>query len=209
MPNVRVSTRGEQPMSVDKMFANGEPQVGYQHLPKGRYEGFIVLGSWVIKEKDKGGNESQVRLKCTTEGFVGREQIGRWDLTTQVGINIFQGNLIALGFEKPRSLKEAAEMVAETDNIPVKFYVGEQKDEFPPKVSILERLETAPVADSPEPVAEVPAEPGTEEVELTQDLLDGMTADEVQELATVASLDAGSYKTEAALRRAVAKAYGL
>jgi len=128
--------------STDKLFADGVPS-RFSNLPEGTYDGYIKPGSFIIEPKEDGsGHRALCSLIVTSpEEFEGRTQVKRSDLSTQIGVNIFLGELETLEFDQPASLEEASELLAETDNIPVRFWVGPQNDEYPPKVRFNERLE--------------------------------------------------------------------
>lgn len=127
---------------IDALFASGVPSVGFVHLPEGDYEGRIKAGSAVIETKDNGGHRMTLTLQTTSPSkYVNREERYYCDLSTQVGVNIFLGLLETLQLGKPTSLAEAAELLAQTDDLLVKFHVAAAKDDYPPKVYINERLE--------------------------------------------------------------------
>jgi len=131
-----------QAADTDDFFRKGEPASGFNNLPEGTYEGYIKAGSAIIEPKDSGGHRASCTLVVTSpQEHEEREQVKRNDLSTQVGVNIFLGELKTLGFDQPKNVKEAAEMLAETDNVPVRFWVSPPQDDYPPKVRFNERLE--------------------------------------------------------------------
>lgn len=134
---------------TDDLFSSGEPSSGFMNLPTGTYEGFVKPGSAVIEPKDSGGHKASLTLVVTApEEHEDKEQSMRCDLSTQVGVNIFLGQLETLGLDQPSSVKEAAESLEETDNKKVSFWVGPEQGEFPPKVRINELLEDSDDPDS-------------------------------------------------------------
>ena len=169
---------------ADDLFANAEPSTGFNNLPEGTYEGYIKEGSAVIEPKDGGGRKASMVLVVTSpEDHEDRTQTLRCDLSTQIGVNIFCGELEKLGLGKPDTFKEAAEILSETDNVPVRFWVGPQKDEFPPKVRINERLEDD----------DNDGEDVTENDTYTKADIKKMTDEELEALADELEIDHESY----------------
>jgi len=183
---------------TDDYFREGEPS-RFSNLPKGTYDGYVKAGSWLIEAKESGGHRSLCTLVVTSpEEFKNRVQVKRDDLSTQVGVNIFLGELEALELGQPKSLRECSEILADTDNLRVRFWVGEPRDENPPKVRFNERLEEANGAEEDEDVDE-DAEEETEEKskkkgkskknEYTKKEIRSMDEDELTELIENEGLD--------------------
>jgi len=131
--------------NTDSLFANSEVQERQSHLPDGTYQGFVVPGSAKMEERtSKAGNTSwnvSMQLKVLNGDYVNRTQWYRQNLGTEVGVNIFVTDLVNMGFEKPSSKREAAECLAETDNVKVSFWVNHKDDGYAPTVRINELLE--------------------------------------------------------------------
>jgi len=139
--------RAAPPSDLDDYLASGEPAAGFSNLPQGNYEGFVKPGSAVIEPKDSGGDRAQLMLVVTSpEEHVDRQQMRFYDLTTQIGVNILLGELEAMELPQAKSKKELGSILQQTDNIPVRFWVGPEREDFPPKVRINERLEGAPAS---------------------------------------------------------------
>lgn len=144
MAKTRKRTKGSSSAEIDRLFADGEPAEKFSNLPTGTYDGIIKPGSAVIEPKRDASHQYRASLSLVVtepEEFKDRTQLARYDLSTQIGVNIFLAELATLDVGQPKNLKEAAEMMEETDNLPVRFWVSEPQDEFPPKVRINERLE--------------------------------------------------------------------
>lgn len=139
----KTSKKKNRKSQTDDLFSSGKPSSGFMNLPSSTYEGFIKPGSAVIEPKDSGGHKASLTLVVTApEEFEGKEQTMRCDLSTQVGVDIFLGQLVnVLGFDQPSSAKETAEILEETDKMKVRFWVGPEQGEFPPKVRLNELLE--------------------------------------------------------------------
>jgi len=126
---------------TDQFFRDGVPS-RFSNLPEGTYDGYIKAGSFIIEPKEGGGHRASCTLVVTApEEFEEKTQTMRCDLSTQVGVNIFLGELEKLEFDQPASLKEAGELLSETDNMAVRFWVGPEQEDYPPKVRFNERLE--------------------------------------------------------------------
>jgi len=183
---------------TDDFFANGEPSSGYNNLPEGTYEGVVKPGSAIIEPKESGGHRASMTLVVTSpEEYEDREQIFRCDLSTQVGVNIFLGQLDLLGLDQPSTLKEAASALSETDDVPVRFWVGPQQDEFPPKVRINERLDDSDDDDDNDDDGE------DEEPEYTKKDIKKMSDEELDDLAKDNDMDPDEYDTYQELREAL------
>lgn len=202
--------RGSGTSEVDQMFRDGVPSTGFSNLPPGTYEGYVKPGTALIEVKDSGGHRCQITLVVTSpEEFAGnketdpREQVARYDLTTQVGVDILLGELETMELGQPDTLEEAGKMLAESDNIPVEFWVGVPKDEFPPKVRINARLE--------EDLTDEKAAKGGEskEPEYTKAEIKKMSDDELDDLAKEEGLDPDDYETYPELAKALIEELGL
>lgn len=178
---------------TDDFFSNGEPSSGFNNLSEGTYEGFIKPGSAIIEPKESGGHKASLILVVTApEEHEDKEQAMRCDLSTQVGVNIFLGQLELLGLDQASSVKEAAEALGDTDDVPVRFWVGPQQDEYPPKVRINERLEDSDDGEE----AEEPAED-----DYTKKDIKKMTEEELDDLAKELKMDPDDYETYDKLRK--------
>jgi len=138
-------SRSNRSSNIDELFANGEPAEKFSNLPGNKtYEGHIKAGSAIIEPKSDSKDDyraSFILIVTSPKEYKDRQQMARFDLSTQIGVNIFLAELETMELGAPSSLKEAAEMLEETDEVPVRFWVSEPEDEFPPKVRINERLE--------------------------------------------------------------------
>lgn len=196
----KVAKKTEDTSDTDALFAGGEPATGFSNLPEGTYEGYIKPESAIIEPKDGGRHKASLVLVCTDDEYENRTQTARYDLSTQIGVNIFLGDLDKLGFSQPTSVKEAAELLPETDNVPVRFWVGPQRDEYPPKVRINERLEE---------------ENGTsEDVSLDDDAYTkkdvmALTDDETEALADELEIDHTQYEEWSEVRKVICEELGL
>jgi len=187
--------------SIDQMFAAGEPAEGFFNLPGNKvYDGFIKPESAIIELKVRGGDDYRARYTAVVtspEEFKDKEQVARFDLSTQIGVNIFLGELETLELGKPGSLREAAEMLPEMDNVPIRFWVSEPRDENPPKVRINERLEEGNRGKDEDEDEE------EEEVEYTKKQIKAMSDKELDELADECGLDPDDYETYPELAEAL------
>lgn len=186
--------------SKDSKFFDGiDPLTGYNNLPSGTYEGYIKPGSAVIEDKDDGGQRAVITFVVTSpEEHEDREQVGRYDLTSDVGKGIFLGQLVVLGLDEPSTLKEAASALSETDDIPVRFWVGPEEGEFPPKVRINERLDDSGDNDDGD------GDNGEdEESEYTKKDIKKMSDEELDDLAKDNDMDPDEYETYQELREAL------
>ena len=194
---------------TDDFFHNGMPSSGFNNLPTGVYDGYIKPGSFIIEPKPKGGHKASCTLVVPAEegGQEDRTQAMRCDLSTQTGVDIFLGELKILGFDQAKCLKEASEMLPETDNVPVRFWVGVPKDENPPNVRFNERLEGAGSLESPaEPTPEASSgDYYTREEILAMDETDICTFNKDEEL----KLDPDKYGTWEEFNEACAVEYGV
>ena len=178
---------------IDSLFKTAVPSRGFRNLPTGTYDGFVKPGSAIIEPKSKGSSDykASLVLVVSEEGDLeSREQTARYDLSTEVGVSIFMGDLEAMELGKPSNLAEAAEMLAESDGIPVQFWVSEPKDEFPPKVRINERLEGESAEASEDGEPEEPEEDPLTAVEITN-----MEEPELATLAKDNDLNPDHYET--------------
>jgi len=176
--------------NIDSLFKTAVPSRGFRNLPTGTYDGFVKPGSAIIEPKSKGSSDYKASLVLivSEEGdFENREQTARYDLSTEVGVSIFMGDLEAMELGKPSNLAEAAEMLSDSDDVPVEFWVSEPKDEFPPKVRINERLEEGEASEVEEPEE-------TEEL-LTAKEIKAMSEDELTTLAKDNDLDPDDFES--------------
>lgn len=173
---------------IDSMFANGEPAERFYNLPSGTYEGIIKAGSALIEEKpdQKGSYRASCVLVVTEDGeYEDKEQQARFDLSTQIGVNIFLGELDTLEIDKPDNLRDAGDALSEMDGLAVRFWVSEPKDEFPPKVRFNEKLESTNGG-----------RPETASVEYTKKDIKAMSEDELTALAKENNLNPDDYSWE-------------
>jgi hypothetical protein len=145
---VKKAVRRNQGGGLDDFLRNGEAVAGFNNLPTGVYDGHIKPGSALLEVKQGGGERVTMFLIVDSGEFEGREQRKRDDLTSQFGVNLFLGDLKAMELGEPKTKREFAEALAETDGLKVKFWVSEPKDEFPPKVRINELLEGQEVSQT-------------------------------------------------------------
>lgn len=143
MAKKRSALRGQTRKDpTDEFFANGEPSEGFSHVPTGTYEGFIIEGSTRIRKKTSGkpGKVAILLIEIDRGEHEGSKEIAKYDLTSQDGINIFLRNLKNMGLGQPKDTREAAACLEEAEGMRVLFWIGVPKDEFPPNVSINEKL---------------------------------------------------------------------
>ena len=154
------TARRSQESSLDDFLRNGTPVRGFNNLPTGTYDGHIKAGSALLEEKENGGKRVTMFLVVDSGDFKDREQRKRDDLTSEFGVNLFLGDLEAMELAVPTTTREFADVLAETDNLKVKFWVGKPSDEYPPKVRINELLEGSSKSEtkdeSPEPASDTP-----------------------------------------------------
>jgi len=182
--------------NIDALFKGATPSRGFRNLPTGTYEGFVKPGSAIMEPKSKGSQDYKASLVLVVSedgDLQGREQTARYDLSTQVGVDIFTGDLEAMELGKPESLAEAAEMLADSDGISVEFWVSEPKDDYPPKVRISERLEgdadTSTYDDSDDDDAD------DADGSLSAEDIRAMSEEELTELAADNDLNPDDYET--------------
>jgi hypothetical protein len=139
---VKKAVRKSGGSQLDTFIRNGEPVRGFSNLPTGVYDGYIKAGSAVLEPKEGGGDRVTMFLVVTApDDYKDREQRKRDDLSTQFGYNLFLGDLTNMEFAAPTSREELGQILSETDNKAVRFWVGQSSGEFPPKVRINELLE--------------------------------------------------------------------
>jgi len=187
-----------------KLFSGTKPISGFSNLPAGTYEGYIKPGSAVLEPKpDGGGYRAKLVLVATSpDEYENREQRYSQDLTSEFGKGLFLGMLETLGFNAEiDTIEDAAEIMAQTDNIPVRFWVGEPRDEFPPRVSINDRLDDEDGEDTEN--EDEDADGTEEEEEYTKKDIKKMSDEELDELAEELDLDPDEYDTYKELREAI------
>jgi hypothetical protein len=137
----RASTKA----TLDDFIKNGKPVRGFSNLDSGTYDGYIKAGSALLDQKADGGDRCTMTLVTEVPdkdgNLVEKEQRKRDDLSTQFGYNLLLGDLANMDFPVPTTRAELGQMLSETDNLKIKFWVGKPQDEFPPKVRINELLE--------------------------------------------------------------------
>jgi hypothetical protein len=190
--------------SLDSLLKTGEPAEKFSNLPTGNYEGFVKPGSAKIETKpgSKTDKRAVMMLIVTSpEEFVDRQQRASFDLSTQIGVNIFLAELATLGLGQPDTEKAMADTLEETDKMPVSFWVSEPKDEFPPKVRFNDRLERGS-DDGPE--EDAPDEPQYTEKEILD-----MSPRKLKKLAEELKLDPDNYDNDDKLTDAILDELGL
>lgn len=213
-------TKKSKKSNGNNLFKDIEPVSGFSNLPKGRYEGFVLPGSAVIEPKrDAPGYRAVARFVVTSpDKYKNRQQRYIQDLTSEFGKGLFLGMLGAFDLSTEIStIEEAAEVLAETDNVHIRFYVGEPRDEYPPRVSVLERLEDEQDDDDAEDddveddedTEEEEEEEDVEEEEYTKKDIKKMSEEELDELAEEVGLDSDEYETYKGLREAIYEELGL
>lgn len=203
-------------VNLNDLLATGEPQVGLSNLAEGTYEGLIKAGSAMMEPKGNGkdGNRVKYQLIVTApEELAKRIQGVRHDLSTQVGVNIFLGEIAKMGFEQPHSEEEIGECLVAMDDLPVEFWVGPKKDDFPPKVRINSVLE-AETDNTDETVEAAATETVTPEAEpegdeITTEEINAMELPELTALIKDNELKVTVSDDVAAMRVAVLAELGL
>lgn len=195
--------------SDEKFFAGIQPAERFSNLPPGTYEGFVKPGSAQIEEKpNKTGKRAVMTLVVTSpQEFENRQQRFVCDLSTDIGKSIFLGELKTMGFGEPVSLREAADILADTDNLAVSFWVSEPKDENPPKVRINDILGTSakPAEAGRGGRSESKGRKSRSEApapEYTKDEIYDMKGKQLDKLAESLNLNPGDFKTDEDLQDA-------
>ena len=208
-------TKKSKKSNGNKLFSGVKPVSGFSNLPQGTYEGYIKPGSALLEPKQDGSGYRAVMtfIVSSPEEYENRSQRYSQDLTSDFGKGLFLGMLETLGFNPEiETDEEAADILSQTDNIPIRFWVGEEKDEFPPRVSINERLEDEDAEDTEdEDVEDVEDEDEDEdeEVEYTKKDIRKMSDKDIDELAGELDLDPDDYETYKELRDVICDELGL
>lgn len=139
MPQKRASSKSSDGNSLKGI----EPSKGFTHLPKGSYEGYIKPGSWTFTEvQDKAWKyKTSLTLVVDAGEHEGETEFWRQNLN-DIGKSYLLGLLETLELGRPDTIVPgASDLAAESDNLRVRFYVTESKDEYGPEVYINELLE--------------------------------------------------------------------
>ena len=181
--------------TTDELLKTAEPIEGFKDLPRGEYEGHIKAGSAALVSKGNDQHSAKILLVVDDGGEQdGESQRYRQDLSSEFGMGLFLGVMKTLELGKPKDKKEMAKLLAETDDLRVRFFVGNKNEEYGANVYINELLEGGKHKADKDEEPEEPESNGDED--WTAESIADLSEKEMTKLAEDEGLDPDDFTWE-------------